>query len=119
MKLEMKPWYFAHMRKVETMEYDHVAIGNELRRRRKQLGISLRNVAKRMRLSAPYVSDLELGRRPWNGARIGVYEMAIQGSLCQRDYQKLVRLMKTQPPTGDFLIGANAVVRDAHREKSQ
>lgn len=107
MKLEKSPWYFAHTKKVETIEYDHAAIGAELRRRRRQLGLSLRNVAKRMRVSAPYLSDLERGNRPWNGARIGVYELAIQGSLCQRDYQKLVRLVQNQPPTGDFLIGAN------------
>ena len=107
MRIPTEPWYHKHLRKVETLEYDHKAIGGELRRRRRQLGLSLRNVAKRMRLSAPYVSDLELGRRPWNGARIGVYEMAIMGSLCERDYQRLIAVVKNQKITGDYLIGSN------------
>lgn len=108
MRLQKEPWYFAHITKVETHEYDHAAIGKELRHRRQQLGLSLRNVAKRMRVSAMYLSDLERGNRPWNGARIGVYEMAIRGDLCARDYEKLVRLIQNQPPTGNFLIGANS-----------
>lgn len=34
-----------------------------LRQTREAAGISLRTVAKRLKLSAPYVSDIELGRR--------------------------------------------------------
>jgi len=35
---------------------------------RLKAGLSLREVARRMRFSASYISDLELGRRPWNSS---------------------------------------------------
>jgi transcriptional regulator with XRE-family HTH domain len=40
--------------------------GNEARRRRKAVNVTLREMARRMNLSAAYISDLELGRRGWN-----------------------------------------------------
>ena len=44
---------------------DHEATGQVWRERRKELKISLREAARRMGLSASFVSDLELGRRNW------------------------------------------------------
>lgn len=37
--------------------------GQELRDRRKRAGFSLRNLADQMSISAPFLSDCELGRR--------------------------------------------------------
>ena len=42
---------------------DHRATGVKMRDARKQAGISLRDAAKWLDISAPYLSDLELGRR--------------------------------------------------------
>lgn len=44
---------------------DHRPLGAELRRRREAAGFSLREVARRMEVSAPFLSDLEHGKRNW------------------------------------------------------
>lgn len=46
-------------------------IGNALRENRKRKRISLREMAKRLGISAPYLSDIELGRR---GISVSFYE---------------------------------------------
>lgn len=45
---------------------------------REKAGISLRQVAESMHISAPYLSDLELGRRYWHG-RVADYKDALKG----------------------------------------
>lgn len=76
MKAKPTPWYWAHV-SFPGLEWDHVAIGDKLRSRRKALDLSLREIARRMDVSAPHVSDLELGRRTWRVARIEAYEAAL------------------------------------------
>ena len=44
---------------------DHRPLGAEMRRRREAKGFALREVARRLGISAPFLSDLELGRRNW------------------------------------------------------
>lgn len=44
---------------------DHEATGQRFRAAREAAKISLREMARRLGMSAPYVSDLELGRRNW------------------------------------------------------
>lgn len=56
---------------------DNKAIGETMRETRKRRGTSLRNLALRMKLSAPYVSDLELGRRGWTQQRVLDYMKAL------------------------------------------
>jgi predicted transcriptional regulator len=46
-------------------EIDHQSTGYLFRVARKKAKLSLREVARRLKLSAPFVSDLELGRRNW------------------------------------------------------
>ena len=46
-------------------EPDDRAIGAEMREKRRAAGLSLRDAAKRMGLSASYLSDLERGNRHW------------------------------------------------------
>lgn len=53
-------------------------VGQEMRELRESNGVSLRDMAKRLELSAPYVSDLELGRRTgWNEELIKRYKAAL------------------------------------------
>lgn len=40
-----------------------VTLGNKLRELRERAGLSLRDVAKAAKISAPFLSDVELGRR--------------------------------------------------------
>lgn len=42
-----------------------VAIGNKIRDLRKEMGITMWLLAKKLGLSVSYLSDLELGRRVW------------------------------------------------------
>lgn len=56
---------------------DDVPVGAEMRRRRIAAGLSMRTVAKRLNFSAPYVSDLEKGRRGWSHHKISDYLAAI------------------------------------------
>lgn len=44
---------------------DERAVGALMRKVREAKGLSLREVARRLKWSAPYVSDLERGQRVW------------------------------------------------------
>lgn len=50
-------------------EIDDAATGAKIRKLREESGLSLRAVALEMAVSAPYLSDLELGRRGWSEER--------------------------------------------------
>ena len=52
---------------------DHEATGRTAQERRWSMGVGLRELARRMGLSASYVCDLEHGRRAWNEDRIRRY----------------------------------------------
>jgi transcriptional regulator with XRE-family HTH domain len=58
-------------------ELDPTRVGHEMRRLRKKKGIGLRDMAKRMDISAPYLSDLELGRRDWTEEKIAAFKGAL------------------------------------------
>lgn len=47
-------------------ETDHRATGELMRKNRESIGLSLRDMASRMEISAPYLSDLEIGNRNWS-----------------------------------------------------
>ena len=49
---------------------DNAATGQLMREARKRSGLSVREMARRLGQSAPFVSDLELGRRGWDEERI-------------------------------------------------
>ena len=65
-------------RTVTTQQIDHGRTGMRMRERRASLQISLRSVARELELSAPYVSDLELGKRNWTVERAREYEAALR-----------------------------------------
>lgn len=56
---------------------DDVSTGAKMRRHRKAYGISLRALAKAMGISAPFLSDLELGRRNWSNERVLTFNKAV------------------------------------------
>ena len=51
-------------------------IGAYAREYRESLGLSLREVARRMKISAPFLSDLERGNRHWTDATLTAWENA-------------------------------------------
>lgn len=57
---------------------NHVATGNLMRNIRKAEGLSLRQVARMIGVSAPHLSDLELGRRNWTKKRVLDIREALQ-----------------------------------------
>lgn len=59
-------------------EPDQLALGTEMRRKRVAAKKSLREVAIAMNFSAPYLSDLELGRRLWNADLMAAFEKALR-----------------------------------------
>lgn len=63
-------------RKVEVT--DEIATGAKMRELRLQTGVSLRQVARHMDLSAPYLSDLERGRRAWTESRAMEFIAAVR-----------------------------------------
>lgn len=51
-------------------ETDQAALGKQMRKLREACGRSLRDVARGLGVSAPYLSDLELGERNWSEEKI-------------------------------------------------
>lgn len=51
---------------IKTSEIDHVEAGKKIRDARWNAGVSLRSLASKMHISAPFLSDLERGRRNWS-----------------------------------------------------
>jgi predicted transcriptional regulator len=56
---------------------DDRAIGVQMRERRQRAGLTLRALARKLNLTAAYLSDLELGRRYWNATNVKRYEEAL------------------------------------------
>ena len=57
---------------------DHEATGERMRYLRSKRGLSLRSVAEKMKVSAAYLSDLELGKRNWSQERANQYVSALE-----------------------------------------
>lgn len=57
---------------------DHVGTGEAIRKRRESVKLSLRKLAAECGWSAPYQSDLELGRRTWSDEKCLKVEYAIK-----------------------------------------
>jgi transcriptional regulator with XRE-family HTH domain len=55
------------------LRVNHRELGQALRTLREGRKISLRKVAIRCKISVPYLSDLELGRRNWSEKRLASY----------------------------------------------
>ena len=57
--------------------WDHKAVGASMREERTRRGLSIRAMAKCMGCSAPYVSDLEKGRRAWTPNALDWYRSSL------------------------------------------
>lgn len=66
---------------------DARALGQWCRDWRKSTGLSLREAARRAKWSAPYVGDLELGRRKWTLKTLTRYLKAIPGEAKRPEMQ--------------------------------
>jgi predicted transcriptional regulator len=58
-------------------EVDNIKTGASFRKERLKAGVSLREVARQMGISAAYLSDLERGNRNWTRALANRYERGI------------------------------------------
>jgi len=56
-------------------EIQHLEAGRRIRALREKAGMSVRRLAKEMNFTAPYLSDLELGRRNWDESK---YKRALE-----------------------------------------
>ncbi len=79
---------------------DNAATGKLARDARTAAGLSLREVARRMQLSAMFISDLERGRRCWTDRHIARYRSAI----CPR--HTVIDMNQDPPSYGHMLIAA-------------
>lgn len=56
---------------------DRKAQADDLRKQRVRRGVSLRFVADKLGISAPYLSDLERGNRAWSDEMIAAFKKAL------------------------------------------
>ncbi len=84
-------------------QIDHAATGAKMRVLRTSHKISLREVARRLKLSAPFVSDLERGRRNWDTHRALAYMQAVTSAQIAQ-----IQEAKKKSHTVNFHIGAIA-----------
>lgn len=54
-----------------------VASPSAMRKLREDAGVTLRQLAKQMNVSAPYLSDLELGHRQWTESKAELFRWAL------------------------------------------
>lgn len=59
---------------------DHLKVGREMRLLRKKARVGLREIARRMGFSAPFVLDLEHGRRNWTDEKVADYLTSIRSN---------------------------------------
>lgn len=59
-------------------EFDPVAVGAHMRKLREKSKKSLREVARKLDLSPPYISDLERGNRSFTADMVSRYKEALK-----------------------------------------
>ncbi len=80
---------------------DHKATGEKARLYRKAKRFSLRQVAKEMKLSPPFLSDLERGNRNWTHDNARLYLTAI----CNLEIQRLQEAVASSRSSPALHIG--------------
>lgn len=68
----------AKIKYIKTLIIEHTETGAEARRQRQNKGVSLRALGRAMGISAPYLSDLERGRRNWTIKRMRHFEHTLE-----------------------------------------
>ena len=69
---------------IATREIDHASAGKEIRTARDAAKMSLRRLADVLKISAPYLYDLETGRRNWTVERFDAARQAINNFTAKR-----------------------------------
>lgn len=82
---------------VEIDVVDHIKAGAYIRKTRTTAGMSLRRLAKEMGFTAPFVSDLERGRRSWSEKNFDKAQIAIV-EWCTSRNRKAARWGKHKSP---------------------
>jgi transcriptional regulator with XRE-family HTH domain len=67
----------AKVKTVRRIEFQHGETGAAARKVRKRKKVALRSMAKKMGISAAYLSDLERGRRNWNVDLVNRFERGL------------------------------------------
>lgn len=86
-----------------------MALGAEIRQRRMALGVSLREFARRIGVSAPFLSDIEAGRRNPSGDVLGRIAGELQAPLAELEAEdtrlqpEVRRWVESQPEVGRML----------------
>lgn len=60
-------------------EVDHAALGHKMRQEREGMGMTQTEVAREMKVTRPYVCDLEHGKRNWTASMAKRYLAAVRG----------------------------------------
>lgn len=71
--------------------YDDKETGEQMRSLRESKGVSLRQLAKRLRKSPAYIWKLEVGESQWNNKRIEDYIQALKGAIDEKEIEKTSR----------------------------
>jgi ribosome-binding protein aMBF1 (putative translation factor) len=89
-----------------------VRVGAALRAARERKGLSLRQCASRLKLSAPYLSDVELGRRGMTDGNLEML-MGIVGPPTMQDrFEAITRATKTPLTDDSTRIKSNTEVSE-------
>lgn len=64
---------------IKTLVIRHGETGTNARTERTIRGVSLRGLARKMKISAPYLSDLERGKRNWTIKIARRFEASLDG----------------------------------------
>lgn len=92
-------------RKISIDQINHEETGRAARNGRKAEGFSLRAVANKMQFSAPYLSDLENGRRQWSQKLLMTYLGALQALHNERMIPAIQKASKNAHKGPALLIG--------------
>jgi transcriptional regulator with XRE-family HTH domain len=63
---------------IKVQEINHAEAGKQIRTLRVKNNISLRRLAVALKISAPFLSDMELGRRGWSVERFELAQVKIK-----------------------------------------
>jgi transcriptional regulator with XRE-family HTH domain len=62
----------------QVQEINHAEAGKQVRALREKNNITLRRLAVALKISAPFLSDMELGRRGWTAERFELAQQKIK-----------------------------------------
>lgn len=72
-------------------EFDLASVGEQMARFRKRAGLSGREMARRLGISAMYLCDLERGRRQWNREFLTNYKKCLRNLPVEKGQHDLKR----------------------------